>query len=330
MTGVSTDYAAEAGHVPRVAVVLPCYNESVTIGKVVSDFRAALPSATIYVFDNNSHDGTADVATRAGAIVIASPRRGKGNVVQHMLRAVKADILVMADGDGTYPAANATELIQVLRASGADMVVGTRLRDHKKGSFRPLHGAGNRLISRMVSVLFATRLTDVLSGYRVLDGGFARGLRLESSGFEIETEMTLQTLVQGGLIREVSIPYGERPAGSYSKLNTFSDGALVFRVVFLIFKDYRPLLFFSGVSAVCFVLGLLAGWYPIHDYMETRFVSHTPLALLAAALEVLAVLFLGIGLILNAITKFHLETQGLIRNFSGQGDDPRRKRRGSE
>lgn len=300
----------------RIAVVIPCYNEGVTIGKVVVDFRRALPAATIHVFDNNSEDDTAAAAARAGAVVVPSPRRGKGNVIRHMFEVVDADVFVMADGDDTYPAVAAGELIRALEESNADMVVGTRLAQHAPGSFRALHAFGNRFVSGLVSVLFRARVTDILSGYRVFDGDFVRTLYLQSSGFEIETEITLQALVRNGVIREVPIHYGERPAGSYSKLSTWSDGALVFKGVFLIFKDYKPLMFFSIVSGVCFVLGLVAGWYPISDYMRTHFVSHVPLALLAAALELLAALFLGIGLILNAIKKFHLETQESIANLS--------------
>jgi hypothetical protein len=195
------------------------------------------------------------------------------------------------------------------------MVVGTRLRDYAPRSFRALHGFGNRLISRLISILFSAPVSDVLSGYRVLDRHFINTLYLQSSGFEIETEMTLQALVKHRVIKEVPIRYGERPAGSHSKLNTFSDGALVFKALFIIFKDYKPLVFFSCVSGLCFVLGLAAGWYPIIDYVHTRYVSHVPLALLAAALEVLAVLFLGIGLILNAIKRFHMESQELVGNL---------------
>jgi len=312
MATASTQSPAEF---ERIAVLLPCYNEEVTIAGVVGDFRAALPTADIYVFDNHSKDDTALVAARAGAIVVASPRRGKGNVVRHMFETVEADVYVMADGDGTYPAHMAGELIRVLKESKAEMVVGTRLAQHQPGSFRALHEFGNKFIARLISVLFSASVTDILSGYRVFDSHFVRTLHLRSTGFEIETELTLQALVKNRAIAEVAVPYGERPAGSYSKLNTFSDGVLVFKAVFLIFKDYKPLMFFSCVSGVCFVLGLVAGWYPIGDYVKTRYVDHVPLALLAAALEVLAVLFLGIGLILNAITKFHVENQELLGNL---------------
>ena len=299
----------------KIAVLLPCYNEEVTIGKVVTDFRTALPSAEVYVFDNNSTDNTAAAAAEAGAVVCRSSKQGKGNVVQHMFRTVEADIYVLADGDDTYPAGMAGELIHTLEESDADMVVGTRLQQHERGAFRILHEFGNKLISKLISTLFRSKVTDVLSGYRVFREHLVRTLYLKSGGFEIETEITLQAIVKDYVIKEVPIRYANRPPGSISKLNTLTDGLHVMKCLFLIFKDYRPLLFFSWVSFLCFILGLAAGWYPIADYLKTRYVSHVPLALLAAALEILAVLFLGIGLILNAITRYHLENHELVGNL---------------
>jgi glycosyltransferase involved in cell wall biosynthesis len=305
----------ESEHAQKIAVLLPCFNEEATIGKVVADFRRALPGADVFVFDNVSDDDTARVAAEAGAVVVRSPRRGKGNVVRHMFETVEADVYVMADGDDTYPAQASVELIRVLLETKADMVVGTRLQEHAQGAFRALHEFGNKFISKLISVLFSAPVTDVLSGYRVLNRDFVNTLYLKSSGFEIETEITLQALVKNRVIQEVPVRYGERPAGSHSKLSTFSDGALILRGVLLVFRDYKPLVFFSCVSGVCFVLGLVAGWYPVSDYARTQFVSHVPLALLAAALEVLAVLFFGIGLILNAIARFHIESQGMVGNL---------------
>lgn len=312
MAATYTPIIPERGREERIAVLLPCYNEAVTIGRVVADFREALPAADIYVFDNRSDDNTAEAAAAAGASVVLSPRRGKGNVVRHMFETVDADVYVMADGDGTYPADASIELIRELKDAKADMVVGMRLGDYAKGAFRTLHVVGNRFMSRLVSMLFEARITDILSGYRVFDRRFLRTLHLQSTGFEIEAEITLQALISRRVIREVPVRYGERPKESRSKLNTFSDGMLVIRSVLLIFRDYKPLVFFSWVGGICFVLGLAAGWYPVDDYIRTHYVSHVPLALLAAALEVLAVLFLGIGLILDAIKRYHLETRGLI------------------
>ena len=300
---------------PQVAVLVPCYNEEPTVGKVVDEFRRELPAATIYVFDNNSTDQTASVATQHGAVVISSPQQGKGNVVRHMFRAVEADIYVMVDGDDTYPASSIHELLQAYDQTDADMIVGMRLGSAEKKAFRLLHKFGNRLIARMISLLFSAEVTDVLSGYRVFSKDFVRTAYLTSEGFQIETEMTLQALLKGLIIKEVPIRYGERPAGSVSKLNTFLDGIGILKAILLIFKDYKPLIFFSMVSMICTVLGLVAGWFPVKDYLTERYVYHVPLAILAAALIILAVVFLGIGVILNTITNFHAENQKMFKRL---------------
>jgi glycosyltransferase involved in cell wall biosynthesis len=296
----------------EIVVLLPCLNEEQTIEEVVEAFRQALPQARIVVFDNNSTDATRDRALQAGAEVVASPLPGKGSVVQHMLRSVHADIYVMADGDGTYPAEAAPELLRALEDSGADMIVGSRLEKHNPGAFRAFHKLGNRIISRLISGLFRTRLTDVLSGYRVMRRRLVRSMQLRSRGFEVETEMTLQALVHRRSIVEVPIHYRERPPGSVSKLRSFADGIHILKLIVLIFKDYKPLWFFMNLSLVCFVAGILAGWHPVDDYIRHRYVYHVPLALLAAALEIMAALFAGIGLVLDAIRRFHFEVVELL------------------
>lgn len=298
-----------------VTVLIPCYNEEITIGRVVADFTRALPTARIVVFDNNSTDHTVQMAIGAGATVVKSPRQGKGNVVRHMFRVIEADYYVMVDGDDTYPADRAGELISVLQESGADMVVGMRLSDYDDGAFRLLHKFGNSFISRLISFLFSFKVNDVLSGYRVFTKSFVKNVYLKSSGFEVETEMTLQALIKNYIIKEVPIRYAHRPEGSVSKLNTLLDGIQIFKAILLIFKEYKPLVFFSLLSAVSFVLGMVAGWFPISDYLTTRYVSHVPLAILATALEILAVLFLGIGFILNTVTRLHIETHAVIKNL---------------
>ncbi|MFH1011409.1 MAG: glycosyltransferase family 2 protein [bacterium] len=298
-----------------LAVLIPCYNEEITIGKVVTDFKNFTPGAKIYVFDNNSTDRTAQIARDAGAIVIKSPRQGKGNVVRHMLSVVDADLYIMIDGDDTYPADMAGEMIAAVEDSGVDMVVGMRLSHYDEKAFRRMHEFGNRFVAWLVSFLFSSKVTDILSGYRVFTKNFARNIYLKSSGFEVETEMTLQALAKDYVIKEVPIRYGRRPEGSISKLNTLSDGIHILKAIFLIFKEYKPLVFFSLLSAISFVLGLVVGWFPISDYLTTRYVSHVPFAILATALEILAVLFLGIGLILNTITRFHMESHELMKNL---------------
>jgi len=299
----------------KVAVLLPCYNEELTIGKVVSDFRKSLPDAVVYVFDNNSNDCTAAFAAEAGAVVVPSRMQGKGYVVKHMFREVEADIYVMADGDDTYSADRAPELIRVLEESDADMVVATRLEERDQKALRSLHLFGNKAISKLISTLFSSPVTDVLSGYRAFNKHFVKTLYLKSGGFEVETEMTLQALIRNCVLIEIPIRYSSRPSGSVSKLNTFSDGLNILKSVFLIFRDYKPLVFFSCLSTACLIAGLLAGRYPITDYLTTRFVSHVPLALLATALIILSALFFGIGLILKAISGYHLESQELIGNL---------------
>ncbi len=298
-----------------VAVLIPCYNEEVTIGRVVTDFARALPKARIIVFDNNSTDHTAQKAIEAGATVVKSPRQGKGHVVRHMFRVIEADYYVMVDGDDTYPADQAEELINALQASGADMAVGMRLSDYTDGAFRLLHKFGNSFISRLISILFSFKVNDVLSGYRVFTKNFVQNVYLKSGGFEVETELTLQALIKNYMIHEVPIRYKDRPEGSVSKLSTVLDGLQIFKAIFLIFKDYKPLVFFSWLSVLSFVLGLAAGWFPISDYLTTRYVSHVPLAILATALVILAVLFLGIGFILNTITRLHIETHETIKSL---------------
>jgi glycosyltransferase involved in cell wall biosynthesis len=292
----------------RLAVVIPCYDEAPTIESVVRDFAAALPRARIYVFDNNSRDGTAEIARRAGAEVIHSPLQGKGNVVRHMLRVVDADVYLMVDGDGTYAADAAPALLERFHADDLDMLVGTRLESHEKGAFRGFHRLGNRWISRLISLLFRTDLRDVLSGYRVLSRRFLDVVRIRTGGFEIETELTLQALAKGMSVAEVPVRYDRRPPGSTSKLNTWSDGFLIARCIGLLFKDYKPLAFFTAISVVLAFAALASGSAPVIDFIQTGYVLHVPRAILAAGLGILSVVSLTAGLILDTIAKFHAET----------------------
>ena len=290
---------ARPDSVPSIAVVIPCLDEELTIGKVVGDMKAALPGADIIVFDNGSTDRTAEVARASGARVIASPRRGKGNVIRHMANVVSADVYVLIDGDDTYPAAEAPRLLERFFEAGADMLVATRLDAHDDRAFRVFHELGNRLISRTIGLLFRTRITDVLSGYRILSDRFVRLLHLRTGGFEVETEMTLQALAKGLPILEVPIQYGARPAGSRSKLDTVSDGLLIGKCILLLFKDYKPLVFFSAVSALLLAGSLVAGSAPVVDYYRYAYVYHVPRAILAAALAILATVTFGVGLLLE-------------------------------
>lgn len=293
---------------PRVAVVIPCYNEAPTVREVVEDFAKALPDATIYVFDNNSTDETADIAREAGATVIPSPMQGKGNVLRHMSRVIDADVYVLADGDSTYPAAVAPELIERFQRDQLDMLVGTRLSQFEAGSFRSFHQFGNRLISGLISLLFRVKLTDVLSGYRVLSRSFVKVVRLRRGGFEVETEMTLQALTKQLAVGEIPVEYGSRPPESPSKLNTWQDGWLILRCIMLLFKDYRPLVFFTSVAILLALLSLVSGSAPIRDFLQTGYVLHVPRAILAAGLATLALIALTAGLILDTVVRLHQET----------------------
>jgi glycosyltransferase involved in cell wall biosynthesis len=307
--------AQSAGPYGDVAVVVPCYNEEVTVAKVVADFTQALPGAQIFVYDNNSSDETALRASQAGAIVRHAPRQGKGNVVRQMFDEVDARIYVMVDGDDTYPAEAAPELIAELQKTGADMVVGVRMLSFATGSFRRFHQMGNRLVASLISRLFSAKVTDVLTGYRVFSRPFVKTVPLMSEGFEIETEMTLQALAKRFVIKELPIAYGRRPEGSRSKLDTWSDGYLVLKSIAMIFKDYKPLLFFSCLSGVLLVITLIAGLVPILDYVRERYVFHLPLAILATGTGILSALSLTIGLILHTISRYHNENFELLRRL---------------
>jgi glycosyltransferase involved in cell wall biosynthesis len=291
----------------RIAVLVPCYNEEVTVAQVIEGFREALPGAAIYVFDNNSTDATARVARDHGAAVVSSLRQGKGNVVRHMFETVEADIYVLVDGDATYPPESAPALIAKLQSTAADMVVGTRLSSFGGESFRRFHLFGNRMMSWIISRLFSIRLTDVLSGYRVFSRDFVKSVPLVSQGFEIETELTLQAAAKSFRLVEHPVPYGSRPEGSVSKLSTFSDGYIILRTIFAICKDYKPLMFFLTLSLVLALASIACGIPPILDYYHTRFVTHVPMAILAAGIGITSVIFFVVGVMLDTINKYHNE-----------------------
>ncbi|HUJ79956.1 MAG TPA: glycosyltransferase [Nitrospiria bacterium] len=284
-----------------IAVVIPCYNEAVTIGKVVRDFKRVLPLAAIYVFDNDSSDQTAEAAQEAGAIVIREKRRGKGHVVQSILKKVDAEYFVMVDGDDTYPAEYAAQLLDEVVKDRADMAVGNRLVVHEGAAFRPFHVLGNNLVRGLVNKLFGTSLRDIMSGYRVFSREVGQGITILTGGFEVETEMTLQCLNKGFVIREADIPYRARHAGSHSKLRTFSDGYRVIKAIFIIFRDYRPLLFFGLLAGFLLLIGIASGSVVVIEFIHTRFITHVPLAILAVGCVVSGFLMFGVGLILDSI-----------------------------
>ena len=287
----------------RIAVLIPCHDEAATIGKVVDDFRAELPEAPIYVFDNCCTDDTARIAADHGAVVLREPRKGKGFVVDSMLDRVDADCYVMVDGDDTYPADKVHELLAPVLAGDADMVVGARLDEYGEKSFRPLHVAGNNLVRKLINLIFGARLTDILSGYRAFNRKVVHRVPVVSSGFEVETELTVHLLYYRLMLVEVQVPYRRRPKGSLSKLRTFRDGFRVMWKLFNLIRAFKPLTFFGSLSILWFVLGVLAGIPPIYDHLThpTGFVRHVPLAILAASLMLLSAGSFVVGLILHAM-----------------------------
>lgn len=289
----------------KVAVLIPCYNEEITVAKVVTDFRKELPDADIYVYDNNSTDQTVARATAAGAIIGHEYNQGKGNVVRRMFSEIEADIYVLVDGDDTYPAENVHEMIQYVADGRAEMVNGDRLSNgtYAKENKRAFHDFGNNLVKRTINQLFQADVKDIMTGYRVFSRKFVKNWPVMSKGFEIETEMTIHALDKNLKIIEVPIQYRDRPAGSYSKLNTVSDGTKVLKTIGSIFRDYKPLKFFTFVAAIVALVGLAAGFPPIMDYITVQYVNHVPLAILAAAIEMIALNLFTCGLILSTVVK---------------------------
>ena len=292
--------------------MIPCYNEALTVQKVVADFHRALPEAEVWVFDNASVDATAQLAVQAGAQVRHVLAKGKGNVVRTMFRDVDADIYVMVDGDDTYPASSVRTLIQDVVQGRADMVVGTRLEFHDSASFRRFHGFGNRLVRGCISALFGHPVRDVLSGYRVFSRRFVKSMPVLSRGFEIETEMTVFALANGFILSEQVIEYGTRPDGSESKLNTYRDGMRVLKTILFLFKDMRPLLFFGMLAAVCMASSLGFGAVVINEFARTGVVTHPSTAVLAVAFALVGVVSTATGLILDTVNRRTNEIQRLI------------------
>ncbi|MBI3993243.1 MAG: glycosyltransferase [Candidatus Lambdaproteobacteria bacterium] len=288
---------------PRIALLVPCLNESLTIGKVIDDFRAALPEAEIYVFDNNSTDDTARIARERGCVVFHEPRPGKGHVTQAMFRKVQADLFVMVDGDDTYSARDVRRLLEPVQSGRADMAVGTRLQEFSQGSFRALHVFGNRVLTGIVNSIFQSRLSDMMSGYRAMSRELVCSTPVLSSGFEVETELTIRALEQGFTILEVPLAYQERPAGSSSKLRTFRDGLRVMASIVNIFRSYKPFTFFGSIGLFFLVVGLGVGTVVILDYFDDRYVEHVPLAILATGCMILSFFTFGIGILLNTINE---------------------------
>ena len=290
----------------RVAVLIPCYNESKTIEKVVSDFRRVLPEAAIYVYDNNSSDGTAEIAARAGAIVRRERMQGKGNVIRRMFREIDADCYVMADGDDTYPAENAPELVRLVLEEQADMVVGDRLSStYFTENKRPFHNVGNSLVRASINMLFKSEIKDIMTGYRAFSYAFVKTYPVLSKGIEIETDMSIHAINRNMLVRNVVIDYRDRPEGSVSKLNTVSDGIKVLMTIFRLFSEYKPLRFFSIIAT--FIARVGAGFMVpvLIEYFKSGLVLRFPTLFVCVGSFIIAALLYMCGIILHAVTKKH-------------------------
>ena len=290
----------------KIAVLIPCYNESKTIAKVVSDYHAALPEAEIFVYDNNSSDHTDEIAREAGATVRYEYRQGKGNVIRTMFREIEADCYLMIDGDDTYPAENAREMVDLVLEKKVDMVVGDRLSaTYYTENKRPFHNMGNRMVKGLVNTIFRGNISDIMTGYRAFSYQFVKSFPVISQGFEIETEMTIHALDKNLSIRSVAVEYRDRPEDSVSKLNTYSDGMKVLRTIARLYKDYRPLSFFSLFAAVFAVVGLLMFIPVLVEFFRTGLVPRFPTLIVSGVMMTLAVLLFVCGLILDTVAKKH-------------------------
>jgi glycosyltransferase involved in cell wall biosynthesis len=292
----------------RIAVLIPCYNEEPTIAAVVNDFRAALPDATIYVFDNNSKDRSVELARAVGAAVRHVRDQGKGYVVRRMFADVEADIYLLVDGDATYHAPSAPMMVRKLVDEHLDMVVGARV-DTETAAYRPGHRAGNWLLTSAVRSIFASKFTDMLSGYRVFSRRFVKSLPVLSGGFEIETELTVHALELDMPVAEVETPYGARPEGSVSKLNTWQDGFRILRTILKFYRSERPLAFFGLVGAGCVVVALGLAIPILLTFLETGLVPRLPTAVLSTGLMLAGLLALAAGLVLDTVTRGRRETK---------------------
>jgi glycosyltransferase involved in cell wall biosynthesis len=294
----------------QIAVLIPCYNEQAAIGNVVRDFRAALPAAAIYIYDNNSTDQTREAAAAAGAEVRREPRQGKGNVVCRMFADIDAEIYVLVDGDDTYDAASAPRMIERLRSEQLDMVSGARVTQ-SRGAYRPGHVFGNRLLTGLVASLFENRFSDLLSGYRIFSRRFVKSFPALVSGFEIETAFTVHALELRMPVAEMETPYKDRPAGSASKLRTYYDGFRIFRTILRLVLEVRPMALLGWLS-VLFAVASVAIAIPVFEtYAETGLVPRLPTAVLAASMMVLAFLLAASGLILEMVTVGRRESKRL-------------------
>ena len=288
----------------KIAVLIPCYNESKTIEKVVNDYKKALPNADIYVYDNNSSDGTDKIAEKAGTIVKYEYKQGKGNVIRSMFKDIDADCYLMIDGDDTYPAENVKEMCNLILGKKADMVIGDRLSStYFQENKRPFHNFGNVLVRGLINKLFKSNVRDIMTGYRAFSYEFVKTFPVLSKGFEIETEMTIHALDKNFLLKEIPVEYRDRPAGSVSKLNTFSDGFKVLKTIARLFKEYKPTIFFSLVSLLFLIISLIFGVTVFVEYFKTGLILRYATLIFSEFMLVISILMFVCGIILEVVVK---------------------------
>lgn len=300
----------------KIAVLIPCYNEAKTIKKVINDYKKALPDAFIYVYDNNSTDGTDEIAFKEGAIVRHEYRQGKGNVIRTMFRDIDADCYLMIDGDDTYPAENAKEMCDLVLDGKADMVIGDRLSStYFKENKRPFHNFGNRIVRWLINKLFKNNIKDIMTGYRAFSYEFVKGFPVLSKGFEIETEMTIHAVDKNYKIVEIPVSYRDRPAGSVSKLNTYSDGIKVLKTIATLFKEYKPAMFFNICAFIFLIIGVLIGIPAYAGYFVTGLVEKFPSLIVSCFAIMISLLFFVTGIILQVIAKKEKQNYELYLNL---------------
>lgn len=307
-----------------IAVLIPCYNESQTIAKVVKDYREALPEAVIYVYDNNSTDHTDEAAREAGAIVRYEYRQGKGNVIRSMFRDIDAECYLMIDGDDTYPAENARSMVNHILSGRADMVIGDRLSStYFTENKRPFHNTGNRLVRGLINTIFTSDIKDIMTGYRAFNYEFVKSFPILSKGFEIETEMSIHALDKNFKLMEVPVTYRDRPAGSVSKLNTYKDGFRVLKTIARLFRDYKPFAFFGWLGLLCFIIATIFFVPVLQAYFSTGLVAKFPTLIVCSGIYVVSFLLWMSGLILDVIAKKHRQLFELYLNILSSKKEPK-------
>ena len=288
----------------KIAVLIPCYNESKTIKKVVSDYKKVLPEADIYVYDNNSSDGTDKIASESGAIVRYERKQGKGNVIRSMFQDIEADRYIMVDGDDTYPAENAREMCDLVLNDGIDMVIGDRLSStYFQENKRPFHNMGNKLVRNLIEIMFKTNIKDIMTGYRAFSYKFVKTFPVLSKGFEIETEMSIHAVDKNFTLKEIPVMYRDRPEGSVSKLNTYKDGLKVLKTIGTLFKEYKPALFFNIIALIVFIISIILAVPVFSEYFRTGLVPRIPTLVVSGILFIVGLLLETTGLILQVTVK---------------------------